>query len=253
MTLIAFRDPVSAWTHCAWLVLSIPATVMLWRRTRGDLARQISMLVFGLGLAACYAGSTMYHGVNLSPEELDFYDRLDHIGIYLLIAGSYTPLAWNMMRHPWRTTVLVAAWASALGGSAFLALRGVLPPFWATLIYLLMGWGAIFCYLELLREVTHRRLFPLLLGGMLYSVGAFLNLLSWPTLLPGFLGAHEIFHLFVMAGSAAHFMFVLHVVAPHGRAPSVGSALVRRTQETAAPAFVRSVRGTDRVVRRRHP
>jgi hemolysin III len=215
MTLIAFRDPVSAWTHCAWLVLSIPATYLLWQRSRGDRAKQISMLFFGLGLAACYAGSTLFHGVTADSSALDLYDRIDHIGIYILIAGSYTPLAWNTMRKHWRRGILITAWTSALAGSAFLILHGVLSPFWSTLIYLVMGWGAIFCYLELMRIFSHRTLLPLITGGVLYSVGAIINLMHWPVLWQGVIGSHEIFHVFVMGGSLSHFLFVLKAVVPH--------------------------------------
>lgn len=237
MTLIALRDPVSAWTHCAWLVLSLPATWLLWRRCRGDRARQISMLIFGIGLAACYAGSTLYHGVQAPAPKLDLYDRIDHVGIYLLIAGSYTPLAWSMMRDRWRFRVLASVWMIALLGSSFLIFEGVLPTFWSTVIYMAMGWGAIFCYLELLRIASHRTLFPLLLGGMFYSVGAVLNLSRWPVIVPGLVGPHEVFHVFVMAGSLSHFLFILNVVAPHRR-PAEKVVAIKVREKPAPPALL---------------
>ena len=96
----------------------------------------------------------------------------------------------------------------------------------ATGLYLGMGWGVVACYAELARVVSHRALRPLVVGGLFYSVGAVLNLLRWPVLWPGLFGAHELFHLFVLAGSLAHYRFILRVVVPFERRPG---AILERT------------------------
>src|SRR5262245_39494213 len=92
--LVDFREPISAWSHCLWFVLSVPATVLLWRRSGGDQSQRVSLVVFGVSLAVCYAGSTVFHAVRLPPIWIARFDALDHIGIFILIAGSYTPVAW---------------------------------------------------------------------------------------------------------------------------------------------------------------
>ena len=214
MDLFAVREPFSAWSHGLWLLLSLPATYLLVRRCGTDCSKRLALLIFGISLATCYAGSTLYHSVRLPREQIDLFDRVDHIGIYVLIAGSYTPLAWCLLRGRWKWGILTAAWVLAAGGTALVVIHGVLPPLWSTLLYLGMGWGAVFCYVEIARMLPHRVLRPLLVGGVLYSVGAVLNLLHWPVLWPGVFRAHELFHLFVMAGSVAHFWFMLTVVAP---------------------------------------
>ncbi len=214
MTFLDLREPVSAWSHALWLLLSIPATLVLWRRCGDPLGRRISFLVFGLGLASCYLGSAAFHGVRGSLADLDMYDRFDHVGIFLLIAGSYTPIAWNLMCPMWRRWVLGLAWGAAALGSLLYLVIGVLPIQVGTAIYMVMGWGALFCYIELARRLSQRRLFPLMLGGVLYSVGAIINLAGWPVLWRGVFGAHELFHVFVMAGSVAHYLFMLNVVIP---------------------------------------
>lgn len=221
MDILPFREPVSAGTHALWLILSIPATVLLLRRSGADRGRRWSFLVYGAGLAACLLGSALFHGVRVPAGGLDVYDRLDHVGIFLLIAGSYTPIAWNLLRARWRFGVLASAWGVAAAGSGLILGLGVLPPLINTAIYLGMGWGAIFCYIEIARGLSHRRLFPLLLGGALYSVGALINLARWPTPWPGVFGPHEVFHLFVMAGSLSHYLFMLRVVLP-GPTPVAG-------------------------------
>ncbi|MBX6314038.1 MAG: hemolysin III family protein [Isosphaeraceae bacterium] len=214
MSLFELREPVSAGSHGAWALLAVPGTLLLWRRGVGDRGRQLSLLVFGVSLVLCYSFSTLYHGACLSRDWIARFDRLDHVGIFLLIAGSYTPLAWNLLRGLWRLVILTAAWLMAAAGSAINLAVGVLPVPVATALYLAMGWGAIICYLEIARERSHRTLRPLLIGGALYSIGALLNVLRWPIVWPGVVEAHEVFHLFVMAGSLAHYGFMLSVVTP---------------------------------------
>ena len=98
-------------------------------------------------------------------------------------------------------------------------------PMWvSTLTYLIMGWGALFCYFELARTHSHRTLLPLPLGGIFYSVGAVLNLARWPALFPGVFAAHELFHFLVIAGSACHIFFMIDVVIP---SPEPAAALER--------------------------
>src|SRR5205823_1230985 len=135
-----------------------------------------------------------------------------HVGIHLLIAGSYTPVAWNLLRGRWRRVTLAAVWSTTLVASALLIMNIRLPMPLATCEYLALGWGALFCYFEIARVLSHRALRPLVVGGVLYSVGALLNLFHWPVLWPGVFGSHEMFHLWVMGGSFAHFWFMLSAV-----------------------------------------
>src|SRR3954453_20733615 len=212
-----FREPASAWTHFVGLVLAPPGTVILWRRSGSDLGKRISLLVYGLGLVACYTASTLYHGVRLPADRLIAFIRLDSVGIFALIAGSYTPLAWNLMRGRWRTWTLATVWGTAIVSIAVIASGRRFPPVVGTCVYLGMGWGVVICYARIARVVSHRALLPVVAGGVFYSVGAVLNLLGWPALWPGAFGVHDLFHLFVIAGSLAHYWFVLKVVVPFGR------------------------------------
>jgi hemolysin III len=214
IALLDFREPMNAWSHGLWLLLSIPATVILWRRCEGDGAKRLSLLIFGVSLAICYAGSTLFHAVRLPSPWIDRFDELDHIGIFILIAGSYTPIAWNQLRGPLRWWTLASAWLVSALGTLLLLICGVFSMFWSTFFYIAMGWGALVCYSQMARFLSHRTLLPLLLGGVVYTLGAVINLAQWPVLWPGVVGAHELFHLLVMAGSLLHFWFMLSVVAP---------------------------------------
>jgi hemolysin III len=118
------------------------------------------------------------------------------------------------MRGRWRRWTLAIVWGVATTATILIATGRHFSPVLSTGLYLGMGWGVVVCYAEIAQVVSHRALLPIVGGGLSYSLGAVLNLLHWPVLLPGTFGAHELFHLFVLAGSLAHYLFILKVVVP---------------------------------------
>ena len=218
MSFLDFREPVSAWSHCAGMLLAVAGTVLLWRRSAAERTKRLSLLVYGLTLAFCYLASTLYHGVRLPAAGVAVFDRLDRAGIFALIAGSYTPLAWCLLRGQWRRWTLAVVWSIAGTAAIMLAAGRQFSPMIFTGVYLGMGWGVVACYFEFARAVSHRALVPIVVGGLSYSVGAVFNVLHWPVLVPGTFGAHELFHFFVLGGSLAHYVFMLKIVAPFGHA-----------------------------------
>jgi hemolysin III len=235
MLLLDLREPMSALSHGAGVMMALPLTWVFWQRCatrvgpdgcggRGDLAggavspyqrgKSFALLIFGFSLVICYASSTLYHAARLSGPHLDRLRRLDHVGIYLLIAGTYTPGAWALMRGGWRQGTLTSVWSLAGLCAGRVWFGGILPTWMSTLIYLTLGWGVLFCYRELARGHSHLTLLPLPLGGVFYSIGALINLNNWPILWRGVFGSHELFHCFVIAGSACHVYFMHRVVIP---------------------------------------
>jgi hemolysin III len=237
MDFLDLREPVSACSHGAGLLLAVPGTLILWKRSDGDRAKQMSLLVFGMSLALCYAGSALYHAVQVAGERLLVFHVIDHIGILVLIAGTYTPIAWNLLRGRWRGATLLLIWLLAAAGAMLHLACHTLPSWVPTAIYLGMGWGSIFVYGEIARRMSHRTLQPILAGGVLYSVGAAANLLGWPVLWPGVFGAHELFHVFVMGGSLAHFWFMIKVVLPASTLPASPALASIPAAASGRPAF----------------
>jgi hemolysin III len=233
MLLFDLREPINSLSHGAGMMLALPLTWAFWQRCVGRVGadgdgedslggsvtpyqrgKTLSLLIFGLSLVICYGNSALYHAAWLSGPPLDRLRRLDHVGIYLLIAGTYTPAAWSLMRDGWRQGTLATVWGLAAFCAGRVWFGGILPTWMSTIIYLALGWGVLFCYRELARGLAHRTLLPLPLGGALYSVGALINLTGWPVLRPGVFGPHELFHFFVIAGSACHAYFMFRVVVP---------------------------------------
>lgn len=214
MNLLHPREPVNTWSHGAWLVLALCGLVLLWRSGRRDRPRQVALLIYGLSLVFCAASSTLYHGVRTPGKVIQALALMDHISIYLLIAGTYTPIAWTLLRGSWRLGVLGLVWFWALLGIAIHVACETLPLWLSTGYYLAMGWAALCFYFEVARGVSHRVMLPIVAGGVLYSAGAVFNLLHQPVLWPGVFQAHELFHLFVVAASLLHFYFIVTVVGP---------------------------------------
>jgi hemolysin III len=227
MDLLHLREPVSAWTHGAGLLLALAGTLMLWQRSGGDRGKRLSLMVYGLSLIFCYAASTLYHGVNVPDDRVAAYARLDSAGIFALIAGSYTAMAWNLMRGRWRRWTLTIVWSTATTAVIMVASGRQFSPALGTSVYLGMGWGVVICYAQVARIVSHRAMIPVVAGGLFYSVGAVLNLIGWPTLWPGAFGVHDLFHLFVIAGSLAHYWFLWKVVVPFPRSRSAEWSVFR--------------------------
>jgi hemolysin III len=212
MSWLLLREPVSALTHFAWMVLAIPATWALWRLSRPDGRKRVGLLVYGGGLIVCFAASGLYHSV---PARIAApFRTLDHVGICLLIAGTVTPIALVVLRGWWRIGLLSAIWAFALAGIT-LRLTTRLPLGVLTAFYLVMGWLGCATYFELLKHLSPAKVRLIVWGGVFYSIGAIINTVDWPSLAPPLFGPHELFHLFVMTGSAFHYYFMLVAILPY--------------------------------------
>lgn len=221
MFLLDPREPISAWTHLMGFIAAPPITWLLIHRGRRfgssgyyQRGKLIGLLVFGLGMAFCYGASTLYHGAHVEGEALDWLERLDHVGIFCLIAGTFTPVAWSLMRPRQGRRSIALVWAFSLTGAGVVLAGEPFPTWLATTVYLSLGWGMVLGYCEIRLAYRDRALIGLPIGGIIYSVGATINLLGAPTLIPGALGPHELFHFFVLGGTAAHIYFLFTVVLP---------------------------------------
>ena len=204
------KDPASGLSHLAGAVLSVIGLVALLRVgiANRDPWQIVSFAVFGGSLILLYSASATYHLLNVSARAQVVLRKLDHIMIFVLIAGTYTPVCLIALRGRAGYAMLAVVWSLAVAG-VFFKVFCLNAPRWAyTGVYLLMGWMSLFIIVPLARAVGLRTLLWLLIGGVFYSLGAVIYGLKKPNLIPRWLGFHEIFHLFIMLGSLSHFYFV---------------------------------------------
>jgi hemolysin III len=210
------REPVNGLTHAAGGVLAVAGLVVLLATAAS--ARRVDQLVafgvFGLSLISLYTASSLYHLLPLSPSGVAKLRRLDHMSIFVLIAGTYTPFCLLALEGTWRWGLLSLIWVLALCGVLLKLLWMDAPRWLSVVLYLGMGWVALIAAPALFRAVDVGGMAWVLAGGLTYSAGALVYALERPNLVPGVFGFHEVWHLLVMAGSACHFWAVLRYVAP---------------------------------------
>ena len=205
------REPWNSLTHWVGAGLALLALLaLLWYAAAQHLSGW-PFAVFGLSLLFLYTASASYHSFRVGERALLRLRKLDHSAIFLLIAGSYTPVAYFGLSGIWREVVLAFIWGVALSGIALKLLTMRLPRWVSTLLYVLMGWTALAFLPQLWRTLSPAALLWLTLGGVLYSVGAVIYGTKRWNPRPGVFGFHEIWHLFVLGGSGAHvaMMFAL--------------------------------------------
>jgi len=208
-----FKDPISGLTHLGSALVAVVGTaVLVWLSPPG-LAR-LAMAIYGLSLVLLFSASATYHLVLTTPRREEWLRKFDHVAIFLLIAGTYTPVCLVVLTGGWRWGLLIPVWVIAALGSLF-KLAWVRSPRWLTAIaYVVMGWLGVIGTAQLLSALPPLALGWLLLGGLLYTGGAVIYATKKPDLFPGVFGFHEIWHLFVSAGGAAHYVFVVAYILP---------------------------------------
>lgn len=208
-----FRDPVSTWIHLVSAMLAAAGLVVLLWLGKGDLLKELSLLVYGLTLVLMFTSSTIYHAAQTSPAALLHLRKLDHSSIYLLIAGSYTPLCIHYFTGFWLWGFLGIIWAFGLAG-ILIKLFVIDAPRWVTAgIYLIMGWLSIFAVNEMIHTMPAGALIWLLAGGLLYTAGAVIYITKKLDFIPNVFGFHEVWHIFVTLGAFCHFILIAAYIA----------------------------------------
>jgi hemolysin III len=200
------EEIASVVTHGIGAVLAVAALVYLWVAAAGDPLRNVAALIFGGSLVLLYLASTLYHAAS-SPRAKEVLQTLDHACIYVLIAGSYTPLALVGLRGPLGWTLLAVVWLLALAGVLVKTLGLARKNHWgSTALYVVMGWLALIAIGPIARALPVAGVVWLVAGGVLYTLGV--AFFAWQRLRFN----HAIWHLFVLAGSACHVITAAHYI-----------------------------------------
>lgn len=211
------REPFNSISHFVGIILSIIGLVLLLVLSNGEPYRTTSFAIYGSSLIILYTASTLLHSIKASPKTEKKLRIFDHAAIFILIAGSYTPVALVTLQktHPvWGWSLLSVAWGIALLGVIFKVFWIEAPRWLSTALYLGMGWMSLIVITPIAQAFSVGGLVWLALGGAFYSVGAVIYALKKPDFFPNVFGYHELWHLFVLAGSFCHFMMMLRYVLP---------------------------------------
>jgi hemolysin III len=208
------KDPISGLTHLVSAAAAVVGLVFLLVDSPPVPLRKLVLVVYGVSLVLLFLASAIYHLVVTTPEKELLLRRMDHSAIFLLIAGTYTPICVVTLPQPMGTALLIAVWAFALVGILSKVFFFHQVPNWvSTALYIIMGWLAVIGIVPLLRSLPLPGLLWLLAGGLFYTVGAAVYSIKKLQIVPGVFGNHEIWHLFVSAGAASHFVLILKYVA----------------------------------------
>lgn len=209
-TKIPVRDPGSALTHLIAAVLAVIGTVpLLYHTSRtGGAIEVASMTIFMISMILLYSASTAYHSVNTSKETIKRFRKIDHMMIFLLIAGTYTPICLISLRDSVGPLMCAIVWGIALGGIVIKALWITCPKWFSSILYIGMGWVCIMGFSQIFHTLSTAAFSWLLAGGIIYTVGGVIYALKLPLFNARhkYFGSHEIFHLFCMGGSLCHYI-----------------------------------------------
>lgn len=214
---ITIREPGSALTHFIGMLLAaFAATPLLTKAARfaGEDCI-IALSIFSISMVLLYGASATYHSLNLTGRALRVFRKIDHMMIFVLIAGSYTPICLVVLGGKMGYTLLAVIWGLALFGMILKACWITCPKWFSSVIYIAMGWACVAVFGTLLDVLPKAAFGWLLGGGIIYTAGGIIYALKLPLFNAKheFFGSHEIFHLFVMAGSFCHFIFMYCYVA----------------------------------------
>jgi len=214
------REPVNGLTHLGAAIAAGLGLVGLWIIGRGSILKEISLTVYGVSLILMFAASATYHSIKARPQVMQSLRKLDHSSIYLLIAGTYTPICLHYFTGFWQWGMVALIWGLAIAG---IGVKFVIinAPRWLTAgIYLLMGWLAIFGVKEIFTTMPVWAWIWLLMGGLFFTLGAIVYITKKLDFFPGVFGFHEVWHIFVILGCLCHFIIMMAYIAPHPLPPS---------------------------------
>ena len=219
MTKLHIKDPGSAITHFIGMVLSVLAATPLLLKSYHDTGNfsltSLSLAIFIISMILLYAASTIYHTLDISPKVNQLLRKADHMMIFILIAGTYTPVCMLVLGDHTGWPLLALVWGIAAVGILINALWITCPKWFSSLIYIAMGWVCVLAFGKITAALPRSAFGWLLAGGIIYTIGGVIYALKLPVFNSRYknFGSHELFHLFVMGGSLCHYIMMYAFVA----------------------------------------
>ena len=210
----SWREPMNALTHLMALIFICPITIFLMYLgyKQGGSYYLISFFIFSISISLLYLASTIYHMLPVREDTVKLLKKIDHMMIFVLIAGTYTPVCLIKLNNKFGYSILSLVWIIAIFGIILKIFWINAPRWFSTSIYIIMGWLSVFAFFPLINAIELNGILLLLLGGIIYTIGAIIYATKYPKISIKFFGFHEIFHLFVIGGSICHIIFMFKYV-----------------------------------------
>jgi len=216
-TAIVERPRLRGWLHMLAVPVAIIGAIVLWESASHlSPGGRTTTIVFGASLVGLYSISSVYHVPSWNARARRILSRCDGAMIQIMIAGTFTPVAFHALSGAWRVTSLTVAWLVAIVG-AIIALSPLEAPRWlGTTGAVAAGWLLVVPLIKIMAALPWQGVGLIILGGVLYTVGAVIYGLRKPNPVPGWFGFHEVFHVLVVAASTAHYLAIWRYVIPPG-------------------------------------
>ncbi|AQS56785.1 PAQR family membrane homeostasis protein TrhA [Novibacillus thermophilus] len=214
MKRLKMKEPVNTWTHFVTFIAAIVGLVFLITLTRENMTKLVTMTIYGVSIIVLYGASSLYHWIKTTPRKEYILRKIDHVAIYVFIAGSYTPVFYYGLEGSWRWTMLSAVWVLAFVGIVIKLAFVQTPRLISTAFYVTLGWIAVVPFVQLVDNLPLGAIVLMMAGGIAYTIGAVIYATKSFDFYPNRFGFHEIFHLFVMAGSILHFIMMVAFIVP---------------------------------------
>lgn len=212
---LTIKDPGSAITHFIGMVMAaLASTPLLMTAASHSTQNAVPALgIFALSMILLYGASTVYHTFNVSEKVNKILRKVDHMMIFILIAGSYTPVCVIPLRDSIGFQLLALVWGTAIVGILIKMFWITCPKWFSSLIYISMGWLCVLAMVPLVKALPTAAFVWLVAGGIIYTIGGVIYALKLPLFNARhqYFGSHEIFHLFVMGGSLCHFIVMFYI------------------------------------------
>ncbi|MGA9173485.1 MAG: hemolysin III family protein [Thermoactinomyces sp.] len=216
MKRLKMKEPVNTWTHFVTFLAAIVGLVFLINLSWSNPSTLVTMTIYGVSVILLYGASSLYHWVSTTPKKELFLRKMDHCAIYLLIAGSYTPVFYYGLDGSWKWIMLSCVWILAIIGIVLKLLFIHAPRYISTAFYVTLGWIALIPFVQLIHTLPTGAIILMVLGGVFYTIGAIIYATKCFNFFPDKFGFHEVFHLFIMAGTALHFAMMVIYILPIG-------------------------------------
>lgn len=212
------REPINTLTHGLGAFLAvIGLAVLIYEAIQsGSISHLIAFSIFGLSMILLYTASSLYHALPVKEKTLELLRKLDHSMIYVLIAGTYTPICLLVLEGGWKWGLFTTIWSLAIIGIIKKFLWMNAPRWLSTLFYLGMGWLAVIVFPTLVEKLPMAFMVWIAIGGLAYTLGAVIYGIKKPNPIPNWFGHHEIWHLFVMVGTFSHFWAIYSFLPGYG-------------------------------------